>query len=565
MAYSKELIKITEPIKVSQTSAGNLKSLISRKLGFPISVFRLVSPNGSEMFNCHTLDKYEINIGDIIRLEIWDGMNNFLKFCLRGFYKEAMEELSKEKGMFSTYFLKVGLYISAHYGFKNLGIESLKRGAKPGEPVGEHPLRIWNKLDHHLDSSKSPIHEAAEFGQLLILKEFINSDMSSIFSLDGNGYRPIVVAMKHKQKQCVSFLVTAECTKINYEDSTFTINLVHHLRKWANRGRAKVLLRYGYEKSSLKTKEIQESESPRVGHIILLKGFESQGMNSKSREQLLIEVTKKEVKIIDAHKKKERDKLKEYCKKLTRTYENKYEGKRNQKFPKPPFVRLGVDKEYLLAPLEKNLGIPSKHLTMSLENKENIPIFEDHHDAEEIFTYSEEHEPESQLLLFNNSRKMRANRDSISSCESSLKEKESILSFSHRSESKISNSSISRTEQVENRKSKMCKKFKSERTIEEERKRKNSKQVDSVLTKSENTFRRPFYFVPRDRRDLVKETLSKFEKLTGLQKDEIPVHCLSIASRFNKKPWLKRVNLAMNLTKKHVSKQIEKMYTSEEK
>jgi len=40
--------------------------------------------------------------------------------------------------------------------------------------VGEHPTRAWMAPDsRHADSFKTPIHEAAEFGQLGVLRCFV--------------------------------------------------------------------------------------------------------------------------------------------------------------------------------------------------------------------------------------------------------------------------------------------------------------------------------------------------------------------------------------------------------
>ncbi len=59
-------------------------------------MFRLVSPAGAEMFDCHVLDDYEIGVGAVIRAETWDGHNDFLALCQMGFSKNALEELERE-------------------------------------------------------------------------------------------------------------------------------------------------------------------------------------------------------------------------------------------------------------------------------------------------------------------------------------------------------------------------------------------------------------------------------------------------------------------------------------
>jgi len=47
-------------------------------------------------------------------------------------------------------------------------------GARCDDPVGEHPARAWMSAEaRHVDSFKTPIHEAAETGQLDILRYFV--------------------------------------------------------------------------------------------------------------------------------------------------------------------------------------------------------------------------------------------------------------------------------------------------------------------------------------------------------------------------------------------------------
>jgi len=48
-------------------------------------------------------------------------------------------------------------------------------GVRSDEAVGEHPVRSWTTADsRHVDSFKTPIHEAAESGQLDILRCFVH-------------------------------------------------------------------------------------------------------------------------------------------------------------------------------------------------------------------------------------------------------------------------------------------------------------------------------------------------------------------------------------------------------
>ena len=55
----------------------------------------------------------------------------------------------------------------------------------PGDGVGIHPARSWCSKDAHPDSLKAPVHEAAESGNLNILRIFYSNDISCLTSGDG--------------------------------------------------------------------------------------------------------------------------------------------------------------------------------------------------------------------------------------------------------------------------------------------------------------------------------------------------------------------------------------------
>ena len=55
----------------------------------------------------------------------------------------------------------------------------------PGDGVGIHPARTWCSQDAHPDYLKAPVHEAAESGNLNILRIFYSNDISCLTSSDG--------------------------------------------------------------------------------------------------------------------------------------------------------------------------------------------------------------------------------------------------------------------------------------------------------------------------------------------------------------------------------------------
>ena len=51
--------------------------------------------------------------------------------------------------------------------------------------MGIHPARTWCSQDAHPDCLKAPVHEAAESGNLNILRIFYSNDISCLTSSDG--------------------------------------------------------------------------------------------------------------------------------------------------------------------------------------------------------------------------------------------------------------------------------------------------------------------------------------------------------------------------------------------
>ena len=62
-----------------------LRSLASRKTGLPVGIFRLVTKDGTEMYDGHRLEDYGIDVGHTVWLENLDGWNEFLNLAIMGF------------------------------------------------------------------------------------------------------------------------------------------------------------------------------------------------------------------------------------------------------------------------------------------------------------------------------------------------------------------------------------------------------------------------------------------------------------------------------------------------
>ncbi|XP_066271551.1 uncharacterized protein [Branchiostoma lanceolatum] len=129
-----------------------------------IGIYRLLAPGGKEMFDCNTLDFYKVELGATLRLETWDGWTEFLQAATRGQAGKVLLQVA-ENDMVQRYQYKVALYIAGHYGHADLATSVLKYGAKPDEPIGMHPFREWCDQDSHPLAIQPAIHHTAETGQ----------------------------------------------------------------------------------------------------------------------------------------------------------------------------------------------------------------------------------------------------------------------------------------------------------------------------------------------------------------------------------------------------------------
>ena len=81
--------------------------------------------HGAEMFDNHTLDEYGLDMGDTVRMETWDGWNDFLNLAVMGFASHVLNRLSVDETI-SRFQMKVALYIAAHHGHADLALSLLR-------------------------------------------------------------------------------------------------------------------------------------------------------------------------------------------------------------------------------------------------------------------------------------------------------------------------------------------------------------------------------------------------------------------------------------------------------
>ena len=124
-AFNDDMVSLFDKINFNTLPMSDFRARISRKIGLPVGVFRLMSEAGVEMFDCHTLYDYGVGLGSTIRLDTWDGWNDFLNLAVMGFSSHVMASLMAED-VVAKYQMKVAMYMAAHFGHVDLAV-SLQR------------------------------------------------------------------------------------------------------------------------------------------------------------------------------------------------------------------------------------------------------------------------------------------------------------------------------------------------------------------------------------------------------------------------------------------------------
>ena len=283
--FNHKKIYIEENLDVFHCEVVDLRTIVTNKTGLPIGVFRLVSKEGEEMFDCQSLRKYNVTLGQTVHLEVWDGWNDFLKVSIMGYASQVIPSLSANENE-AKYQLKVALHIAAFFGHVDLAVTLLKIGVCADEPVGYHPQRMWCSLAA-TTASTTPIHTAVVRGNLNVIRSMVHHDITCVLATDGNNLSPLQVALRNKQKACALFLITQVWTEITYDHKTSIPLLIYaKLKSWSNRARYRasppVNPTKGYHRAPRNMKPIQ----PLVENGILVDGFSECRMNSRTVSQM---------------------------------------------------------------------------------------------------------------------------------------------------------------------------------------------------------------------------------------------------------------------------------------
>ncbi|XP_059141688.1 uncharacterized protein LOC131929467 isoform X2 [Physella acuta] len=283
-SHSLETVPVYEDIGITHRKMCEIRSIASMKSGLPVGIFRLTTADGREMYDTHSLDDYGVDIGHTILLENWDGWNEFLNLAIMGFTPQVISQLSDED-VLARYQMKVALFIAAHFGHVDLAKCLLRLGCRAGEGTGYHPARSWCQENGHKDSLKSPVHEATLYGQLGVLRLFVNHDITCLKAKDADGLEPINLALRHNIRNCASFLLTKQWTKVPLTRS-YSVHLgtFASIKNWCERAKEQVLLKHGLSKSSINRRIFHPG--PMVGHGVFVDGYSPSPMNGKPKAQL---------------------------------------------------------------------------------------------------------------------------------------------------------------------------------------------------------------------------------------------------------------------------------------
>ncbi|KAK3084830.1 hypothetical protein FSP39_019824 [Pinctada imbricata] len=203
--FNQETIEIVDKdLNVPLMDVEDLRTTVGNKSGLPVSIFRLVSDKGMEMYDGHQLYDYGLDSGSTIRLENWDGWNEFINLCIMGFTPQVLAQISQDE-VISRFQLKVALFIAAHFGCADLARVLIKQGVRADEEIGVHPHRLWCTNQAHIETKKCAIHEATEQGQLNCLRLFVNHDITTVMAKDGHELTALNIALRRGKKPCASF------------------------------------------------------------------------------------------------------------------------------------------------------------------------------------------------------------------------------------------------------------------------------------------------------------------------------------------------------------------------
>ncbi|XP_078598345.1 uncharacterized protein LOC144874260 [Branchiostoma floridae x Branchiostoma japonicum] len=280
-AFNGETVTFLDKINFVSGTVSDVRSLVTRRTGLPIGIYRLLAPGGREMFDCNSLDFYKVELGATLRLETWDGWTEFLQAATTGQAGRVLLQVA-ENDMVQRYQYKVALYIAGHYGHADLATSVLKYGAKPDEPIGMHPFREWCDQDSHPLATQTSIHHTAETGQVSVLRVMIQYNPSCL-ACKFQGKNALSVALLAGKREAAIYLISKYWSPVTINNISLSINMYAKVRRWAEGSRERVFLKKGSVATSLKR---SPHKGALVGQGVNVDGFTSSQMTSKTKAEM---------------------------------------------------------------------------------------------------------------------------------------------------------------------------------------------------------------------------------------------------------------------------------------
>ncbi|MEE6500994.1 hypothetical protein FKM82_004024 [Ascaphus truei] len=275
-AVTREQVPIMGSVYLLTAAVSKLKTLISLKCGFPVSVYCLRTLPGKEMYNCNALSDYKLDLGVTLRMDVWDGWKEFLSACIIGHTHNVQRHLSREEAVL-RYQQKVALYMAAYFGHLELAEWLQKQGIRADEAIGVHPYREWCCETDHPDIAKCAIHAAAEAGQLLILKAFVARNVLCLLCQNPLGQTPLRICIRHSRKDCVLYLIMKMWSVVSYPKISLPMTIYIKVKKW--------LFVVQKHISTAKNLKWAAEFKTRVGDTVVVDGFTEPKMTSRGLHQ----------------------------------------------------------------------------------------------------------------------------------------------------------------------------------------------------------------------------------------------------------------------------------------
>ncbi|XP_056420739.1 protein ANKUB1 [Hyla sarda] len=269
-AVTKERVPIKGNIHLLGATVSKLKSLLSLKCGFPVSVFCLRTLQGKEMYDCNTLGDYNLDLGSTVRMDVWDGWKELLSACVLGHKQNVQRYLSKNETIL-RFQLRVALYIAAHFGHLELAEWLQAKGVRADEAVGVHPYREWCRETDHPDIGNCAVHAAAEKGQLLLIKSFIARNVLCLECQNTLGQTPHKICILNGHKDCLLYLTMKMWSVVSLPKVSLSMKIYIKVKKWL----------YTAQKRVYKVKKWVPQFKTRVGDPVVVDGFTEPKMTSR--------------------------------------------------------------------------------------------------------------------------------------------------------------------------------------------------------------------------------------------------------------------------------------------